>query len=518
MRSHITLSTRTTLLVTFIGAIGAVPLTAQGPGGGAPWFGLSLPSGLGNPHVPVVAIPADLPLPAPLVPAAEEARPELAGVRIVADVETITGFSRASRAVGNRLWGRIAGFPSLTDTMEWVAEQFRAAGLRDVQVQTFEASAGMWWPREWEVSLSGDGRFGDGTVDLVLESAFPTGGSEIPDGAISAPLVFAGAITEAVILSGDVLRGRIAVQSVRPAGGVYSERGGTVERARALFEAGAVAVLNVVEQTGNMHVRDFGNCGGPCFNLGTADGAFLIAAIEEAARRGIEPGIAATLSLSAQTLEGLTAENAVGILEGESDEVVIVNAHADGWFDGAGDNGDGLAVLLALARHFASQDARPPRTLIFVASAGHHGSGLNGPSNFVRMNPEIGERAVLALNLEHVSQLEIRPGDWRVEATEQPMGFGISNEAPFIADTALRGMERTGFNLRPTFGSGVPGDLGGYAPLGVPRVQAIHSGPMYHTSGDVLGTISVPGLERAARFFAFFIEELANAPRAALDP
>ena len=36
------------------------------------------------------------------------------------------------------------------------------------------------------------------------------------------------------------------------------------------------------------------------------------------------------------------------------------------------------------------------------------------------------------------------------------------------------------------------GDLGGYAPLNVPRVQAIHSGPMYHTSGDVLDSISVP--------------------------
>ena len=30
-----------------------------------------------------------------------------------------------------------------------------------------------------------------------------------------------------------------------------------------------------------------------------------------------------------------------------SDEVIVLNAHVDGWFDGAGDNGDGLAVLVA---------------------------------------------------------------------------------------------------------------------------------------------------------------------------
>ena len=37
-----------------------------------------------------------------------------------------------------------------------------------------------------------------------------------------------------------------------------------------------------------------------------------------------------------------------------SDEVVIIDAHVDAWFDGAGDNADGLSVMVALARHFAA--------------------------------------------------------------------------------------------------------------------------------------------------------------------
>jgi hypothetical protein len=97
------------------------------------------------------------------------------------------------------------------------------------------------------------------------------------------------------------------------------------------------------------------------------------------------------------------------------------------------------------------------------------------------------------------------------------MGFGISNEAPAIADVARRAMQRYGFALRPQFTSSIAGDLGGYAPLGVPRVQAIHSGPMYHTSGDTLDTISTPGLERAARFYAYFVNEIARTDRAALQ-
>ena len=66
------------------------------------------------------------------------------------------------------------------------------------------------------------------------------------------------------------------------------------------------------------------------------------------------------------------------------------------------------------------------------------------------------------------------------------------------------------------FSNSIAGDLGGYAPLAVPRVQAIHSGPINYTSGDTLDTISTPGLERAARFYADSVSEIAKTDRAAL--
>ena len=219
---------------------------------------------------------------------------------------------------------------------------------------------------------------------------------------------------------------------------------------------------------------------------------------------------------------GLTGQNAFGLIPSKvgslSGESVIVNAHADGWYDAAGDNADGLAVLVAMARHFSRQENRLDRTLVFVASGGHHSTGLNGPSNFVRLNRELAGKAVLVLNLEHIAQVRIAAGKWNVQPTEQPMNFGISNSAPFLIELGKRGVERYGFNLNPEFSDSVPGDLGGYAPLKVPRVQAIHSGPMYHTSGDVLDSISTAGLERAARFYTFFVTEVARASRSALDP
>jgi hypothetical protein len=492
-------------------------LTASAALASDAWFGLALPKGIGDPHAPVIDV-RQARVPPARIPPGEGWNRELEGARIREDVATIVGFSRASRASGERVWGRVTGFPSARKTIEWSAEQLKRAGLQQVEVQEYAAApeTSMWWASDWRVLLIGDSMFGSQTEDVVLQSAVPTSGSMIEGDPIEGALVYVGAITDPALPDADV-RGKIAVQRLKPQRGAFSERTRTVERARALRARGAVAVINVVEQIGNMHIRDFGNCGVPCFNLGTEDGAFVEAAIAKAAAAH-GPSVRMRLELSAKRLTGLKGHNAYGIVAGKRDEVIVVNAHADGWYDAAGDNADGLAVLLALARHFAQPKNTPDRTLVFVASGGHHSAGLNGPANFVRMNPELTRKAVMVLNLEHIAQFEILSGSWTQSAREQPMNFGIDNSAPYLQELGQRAMQRYGFNLNPTFTTSVAGDLGGYAPLGVARVQAIHSGPMYHASGDVLETISVPGLERAARFYAYFLTEAAKAPRESINP
>jgi hypothetical protein len=477
------------------------------------WFGVPLPAGLGDPHRPILDVSTIKPAPA-LVPPGEQSNTELTGAAVRKHLEAIVGISRADRARGEKAWGRITGFRGADETHSWVLQQFQAAGLRDSKIQTYTATQATWYPRSWEVKLLATAKTGQGSRDVVLESAFPTSGSRLQSGPLTAPLVFVGATTDLALPDVDV-KGKVALQTLHPQAGAFSERGRTTERARELAKRGAVAVLNVVEQAGNMHVRDFSNCGVPCFNLGTDDGRFLKTVAE---RAGAAADLRVAIALDADSRQGLQGHNTIGTVPGRrDDELIIVNAHADGWFDAAGDNGDGLAVLVALARHFAK--APPPdRTLLLVASGGHHGGGMNGPGNLVTMNPELVKKAVLVLNLEHIAQLSFRNDPFRVEASEQSMGFGISNEAPAIADIARRGIERYGFALRPQFSNSTAGDLGGYAPLGVPRVQAIHAGPMYHTSGDTLDTISTPGLERAARFYAFFVGEAVKAERTALQP
>ena len=63
-------------------------------------------------------------------------------------------------------------------------------------------------------------------------------------------------------------------------------------------------------------------------------------------------------------------------------------------------------------------------------------------------------------------------------------------------------------------GPTVSGDLGGYRTLGVPMTQMIQSGTFYHSSGDVFEAVPAEGIERAARFHAFFIEQADQAAEA----
>lgn len=491
---------------------------------GAAWFGVKPAPGFDPLSTPVI-IGADYGLRPAMVPAGEEDFRALAGTAIRQDLEAIVGFShwsRETREVGSgMLWGRITGLPSGDRTMDWVEQRLREANLPQVERQWFDqtGNAALWLPLQWEVRLHGDAAFGAGSADVLLESAMPAGGTELPAGGITAELVYVGTARPAELAFIDV-RGKIAVQHITPKGHLFLERGPARSKAQQLIEQGAVAVFNIVDQAGNMRTRDISNCGGPCFNFGGQDGRFLEEVLDAAAVAAVP--VRATLTLQAEDRAGLRASNVIGIIPGASDEKIIINAHVDGWFDGANDNADGLAVMLALAEHFAGRD-RPARTLVFVGSAGHHTPGLNGPDQLIQLNPQLAANNVFTVNLEHVSARQLNPARTDTDGlrdiiTDAGEGFlmnGLSARNEFLENLLREGGLRYGLNFvsqASTYGAGDNPDVD------APLLQLIQGNPLYHTNGDMLETISTPGLERVARFMAWLVEEVAQAPRQQFHP
>ena len=501
-------------------------LSAQAPRNTA-WFGV-IPSPRFRADVPPVILGTDYgPRPA-TVPPGEEKFISLRGDAIRRHLEAIVGFSKWSRETkevgAGQLWGRITGLPSGQRTMDWVEQRFRAANVPRVERQWFEqgANAALWLPLSWEVRIHADPAFGAGTLDVILESAMPAGAMDLPEAGLTAPLVFVGTARAAELQYIDV-RGKIAVQHITPKGHLFLERGPARAKAVELIKRGAVAVFNIVDQSGNMRTRDISGCGGPCFNLGGQDGRFLEEVMDAAARAGVTDRLRATMKLQDEERRGMRASNVIGVVPGKSDENIIVNAHVDGWFDAANDNADGLAVMVALAEHFSRPENRPARTLVFVGSAGHHTGGLSGPGQLVSQNKDLVARNVLAINLEHVSVRQLNPArtdtnglrDYITDAGEGFLMNGLSERSPFLEGIIREGGLRYGLNFvsqASTYGAGDNPNVDG------PLFQLIQGNPLYHTSGDMFETISTPGLERVARFTAYFINEVAAAPRDRVYP
>src|SRR5580765_7315288 len=489
----------------------------------AAWFGTPVPPPLSDPRKPIMKHEdAFAPLPAhfPRRPGRHDEL--LDGAVLKTDQRRIVGFALESLAAGDKVWGRRAATPAFQHTIEWAVSELKAAGLKDAEVETYAVPGTMWVPQTWQLQLLGDPAFGAGTADVTLQSAFPQpGGATISGGTLTAPAVFVGHGTDADLAGRDV-RGKIAVVRVRPEPSLF----GSAEQgvAARLVEKGAAGVINAIEGPGNaQYVDPRFACGpAPCFIVGGNDGWFLQQVIGKAANAGVLDRLKVRVALASEERSGLVSANGVATIPGKSARRIIINAHADGYFQGGDDNASGLAVLVGLAKYFAQQP-QPAHTLMFVASGGHHGPG-NGPTALVAAHPELKDGTVLILNLEHVAYADVVRGkvrapnnigmSWETSVTEAAKAVGVTNESPFLFDLWKQASRCFGVATYQSAGTTVSGDLGGSRPLGVPMTQMIQSGTFYHASGDVFEAVPAEGLERAARFHAFLIERADQAPEA----
>ena len=504
------------VLFLIVAAAVAMPTAADNTA----WFGTTGPAPVSDPRKPIMKYDDVFrPLPAAFVHRPGRFDELLDAAALKADQRRVVGFSLESLGAGDKVWGRRAATPAFMHTLEWTVSELNAAGLKDAKVETFAAPGVMWVPQTWQLQIVGDPAFGAGTQTVTLQSAFPQpGGVSIPGGTLTAPVVYVGHGTDAD-LAGRDLKGKIAVVRVRPEPSLFGA--GEQGVAARLVEKGAAGVVNAIEGPGNAQYIDprFACGKSPCFMIGGRDAWFLQTVIGKAANAGVLDRLKIGMSLTSREQDGLTSANGIATIPGQSEKRIIINAHADGYFQGGDDNASGLAVLLGLAKYLAKQP-KPQHTLMFVASGGHHGPG-NGPTSLVAAHPELKNGTLLILNLEHVAYADVVRGKvratdnigmtWETSVTESAKAVGVTNESPFLFDLWKQASRCYGVATYQSAGTTVSGDLGGYRPLNVPMTQMIQSGTFYHSSGDVYEEVPAEGLERAARFHAFFIEQADHA-------
>jgi len=415
----------------------------------------------------------------------------------------VDAISLADRDRGNVFWGRNVGTWGHEQTQAWVERYFRQYGLQDVRRQSFDLNP-QWQASSYSIDFTGNGQ------PFALESARPPEDmASTPPTGLEFELVWVGQGSDADYLGRDVRGKAVVVQDIPLPGDIRHTLAieGVLQRA----EAKGAAAVGIVYGISDNFAAWQGTGDLPGFNLGYEDGMRI------RDRLGRGERVTVRIRLEAEQVAGLTAASVWGTLPGRSTEEVLVVAHLDAFFQGASDNGSGLAAMIGLLDYFAGiPQSERPRTIKFLGSVGHHG----GPgTNWLADNASTAlANSVFAINLEHVAITRAKywgPELRRMNAVS-PMRWWV-NGSPAALDIVLDSFNRFNVGITGDMDPGASGEMGRVARL-VPSMQVITSPEIKHTEQDTPDWVPAVGLEQITRAYARIIEQLGALDRQAIAP
>jgi hypothetical protein len=494
---------RTALAVLAATAIAGVTISAQDPQeggrGGRGGRGAPPPNPLGQPLLdPAGHVKDEAMIHAPL-PASEARYADLDGTHMKAILKDFVAISRRNRDAGEVFWGRNVGTSGHAEAQDWTEAYFKKNGLQKIHRQSFDLRP-QWMPsKDWSVAFTSGGR------DYTFTSARPAQGmASTPPGGLTLDLVWGGNGTAADLAGRDLKGKAVLIQDILTPGVLnrWINNEGAVQRA---IGKGAAAVGIIYGVADNFALWE-GTRTGPGFNVGFEDGKVLRELL------GKEQPVKVTLKMTSEMKSGLKTASVLGTLPGTTDEEIIVMAHMDAFFDGAIDNGSGMAVMMGLLEHFAKVPAAQRRRNIrFMGSAGHHG----GPGASWLHDAKDTELAktVLMFNLEHVAA--VRTKYWgnklRMSTAVSPMRWWVYGSKSLL-DIALTSFSRFNVGITADMDNGASGEMGTVA-RDAPSIQVITSPEPKHTEQDGIEWVPANGLEQVARAYARIIDEVNKLDR-----
>jgi hypothetical protein len=387
----------------------------------------------------------------------------LAQTGAVSEVSESRYMAHVKYLASDDLGGRGNGTPGLERAADYIAEQFRDAGL--------EPGLGSSWFQPFRIVTGLEVGVGN-TLAIETErgeTAFELGRTYVPlsvsadvtetaGAAATLPLVFAGyGITAATLHYDDYggvdVRGKaVLILTHEPQenddkspfdGRAFTQHASLMQKAMTARERGARLVLLVTDPA---HDADSGKYAGWMRDPQADDYGIAVLRVErdrieqalgpsldlEATARAIDgdlkPRSRGLPGISVQTLERFgkvrrEVRNVIGVLPGAdaalAKEAVVIGAHYDHLglggrhsmapdatgevHNGADDNASGTAALIEMARAITAARVQPPRTLVFIAFAGEE-LGLLGSAWYVDHPVVPLEQTTAMVNLDMIGR------------------------------------------------------------------------------------------------------------------
>lgn len=223
--------------------------------------------------------------------------------------------------------------------------------------------------------------------------------------------------------------------------------------------------------------------------------------------------------------------NVYGILQGKTDEIILIHSHHDGPFGSAVEDASGCAMVLSLANYFIQvPKGKRNRTLVFLFTAGHFYLTHSGAMAFIEEHrDDLMPKVLIDLAIEHIAKecLE-KDGETVLTRYVEPRSmFTIEN--PTLISTAKDAIVKYGIErisiLRP-----IPGRLIGLPTPIVPTdahffwragvsIYSLISGPMYlFDISDTPDKVADDQLVPLTKMFIDIIRKLDVTPADVIKP
>ena len=428
---------------------------------------------------------------------ADQSYASIEGNHLKEYVKDQTAISRRYRDAGHQFWGRIIGSEADAENAQWLMQNFRKIGLSDVHEQSFDLPP-QWMPQSWSASIGGAGK----THELsTAQPSYLTPGTP-PEG-LDLEAIDVGFASDGDLAGRDLKGKAVFFYSTDFMSRHATINGGVIKK---ITDRGAAAIFVTLLIQGNLKFQFYPvNSTAPTFALGYDDGMAAREMIGSA--RGADaPRV--KVRLDVKTVPGLKTRTVWGTLPGTTDENITLVAHRDGWFEGANDNGTGVASLLGLAEYFAKiPKEQRKRTIYFLGTTGHHDNAAMSGRWLMEHKEQFAKTALL-INCEHTSATDLVSYNGVIRKSNQPMPLmWYVGGSPKLEQIAIKAYQDFGV---PTFD--VPertagGEIGRYF-QSAPSLQVIGTGLYWHSDHETADIIPPTALADTTRAYAKIINEV----------
>lgn len=283
---------------------------------------------------------------------------------------------------------RIAGSTGDKKAVAWAEAKFAELGFDKIYKQPVRV-------RNWERGFADARVIAPFAQQLVVTAL---GGSiATPEGGLTAPVVMFDSLDSLSAAEPSTVDGKIVFLNTRmqrdKAGRFYGKV--VPNRVRGAVEAAKKNALAVIIRSVGTDNSRFAHTGVmryddavkkiPAGAISTADADTLEAMFEQPSE------VILDIEMQAKDAGWQTSYNVIGEFTGSTrpDEVVLISGHLDSWDEGTGalDDGAGVGIVMAAAKHVKDVVGQPERTIRVVLYAAEE-IGLIGAYEYVRANKD----------------------------------------------------------------------------------------------------------------------------------